>query len=89
MVEKWRIQSFVSFKCIQTIFFHHKQVMGVTGGKTGQGINEEYSLLDEEEEEKSGSGNKSDNEKENEKKSLKEKMQAMQEITLVRYFYQN
>ena len=52
--------------------------MGVTGGKTGQGINEEYSLLEEEEEEKSGSGNKSDNEKENEKKSLKEKMQAMQ-----------
>ena len=62
--------------------------MGVTGGN-GQGINEEYSLLEEEEEEKSGSGNKSDNEKENEKKSLKEKMQAMQEITLVRYFYQN
>ena len=32
------------------------QVMGVTGGKTGQGIKEEYSLLEKEEEEKSGSG---------------------------------
>ena len=79
----------VNFWLFSLLFFHHEQVMGVTGSKTGQGINEEYSLLEEEEEEKSGSGNKSDNEKENEKKSLKEKMQAMQEITLVRYFYQN
>ena len=40
------------------LFFHHKQVMGVTGGKTGQGINEEYSLLEEEKEDNSRSGNK-------------------------------
>jgi len=76
-VEPWMITLGLLIPFIKNIL-----VMGVTGGN-GQGINEEYSLLEEEEEEKSGSGNKSDNEKEIEKKSLKEKMQAMQEITLM------
>ena len=39
-----------NFWLFSLLFFHHKQVMGVIGGKTGQGINEEYSLLEEEDE---------------------------------------